>query len=249
MNTVAVKKQISVLTIPKKVGGRFSVFSAVGLFPLAILGVNINNIVNGAQKARDLALSTDFHTNPSLISAIVLFLQLKKGKNINDTFIFLPQLESLGKWYRQLMGESIGKDGKGITPTVSIGSTDLHSVGQLYLGGPKDKITTFIYGNTNLDEVRVPSSSTFNLVPVISEKTIHSIMNAIVEGTKIAYAKQQLPFMEIMFDSLSEMEIAFFMQFKMMEMMFLGTLLGVDTFNQPHVELYKIETKRLLEKL
>ena len=144
---------IDVLNVPKKVGGRYSIFSAVGLFPLALIGCDTDAIRKGAQRLRDSSLEEN---NSAIISAAILYLHYKNNKNINDNFIFLPQLESLGKWYRQLLGESIGKDGKGITPTVSIGSTDLHSVGQLYLGGPKDKITTFISSENTKHQVHVP---------------------------------------------------------------------------------------------
>ena len=183
-----------------------------------------------------------------MTSAAILYLLSQQGKNINDNFIFLPQLESMGKWYRQLMGESVGKEGKGITPTVSIGSTDLHSVGQLYLGGPKDKITTFIYATEELAETTVPEKLIYGLVPVIKGKKIHSIMNAIVQGTKIAYKNQELPHMEIGFDKIDEEALGEFLQFKMIEMMYLGHLMNVNTFDQPHVELYKVETKKILEE-
>ncbi len=246
MQKIAEERKIDFLSLPKKVGGRFSVFSAVGMFPLAILGFNIEKIKETIQTVRDLALEQDVLKNQAVISASILYLHYKNGKNINDNFIFLPQLESMGKWYRQLMGESIGKDGEGITPTVSIGSTDLHSVGQLYLGGRTDKITTFIYGELDRHHTVVPDTTTFNIVTAIKGKSVHNIMEAIVNGTKIAYQKQQLPFTEIIFDFVSEVSIAEFMQFKMMEMMFLGKLIGVNTFDQPHVELYKVETKKIL---
>ncbi len=248
MQKAAEQKGIDVLNLPAKVGGRFSVFSTVGMFPFAVLGFNIDAIRKGTQKMRDMSLQKNVESNPALISAILLFLHSQKGATINDNFIFLPQLESLGKWYRQLMGESIGKEGKGITPTVSIGSTDLHSVGQLYLGGPKNKITTFIYGENTKYEAIVPPKTAFKLVEVIEGKHIHDIMQAIVEGTKKAYTKQGLPFMEIVLDTVSEGELGEFMQFKMMEMMYLGRLMEINTFNQPHVELYKVETKKILEQ-
>src|SRR3989338_7921955 len=142
---------------------------------------------------RDFCLKKTTEDNPAVNSAIVLYLHNKQGKNINYNFIFLPQIESLGKWYRQLQGESIGKNGKGLTPTVSIGSTDLHSVGQLYLGGPRDKITTFIYGENLQDQISVPQNTAFNLVDVISGKSIQKIMSAIVGGVTKAYQSQRLP--------------------------------------------------------
>ncbi|MDA1316678.1 MAG: hypothetical protein O3B87_01485 [bacterium] len=239
---------IDVLYLPQKVGGRYSIFSSVGLFPLALLGVDIEKMMSSAVKMRDLCVNSEGLENIALVSASILFILSQQGKNINDNFIFAPQLESMGKWYRQLMGESVGKDGKGITPTVSIGSTDLHSVGQLYLGGPKDKITTFIYIKPTDGGVIVPQQAYLGLIEMIQGKSISSIMQAIVQGTKKAYENQNLPFMEIELDEISVSEIAAFMQFKMIEMMYLGKLFGVNTFDQPHVELYKTETKRILEE-
>jgi len=237
---------IDVLHLPEKVGCRYSIFSAVGLFPLAVVGIDIVEMIKSAENVRKICVNMQGAENPALVSASILYLQSQQGKAINDNFIFAPQLESMGKWYRQLMGESIGKDGKGITPTVSIGSTDLHSVRQLYLGGPKDKTTTFIYTSKRRETVLVPQQTHLGLVDMIAGKSIPEIMQAIVNGTKKAYEKQELPFMEIGMNEISANEIATFMQFKMIEMMYLGKLFGVNTFNQPHVELYKTETKKIL---
>ena len=154
------------------------------------------------------------------------------------------------------MGESIGKEHDregevvhtGLTPTVSIGSTDLHSVGQLYLGGPRDKITTFIYSTDAEEKVRVPKKRSFpSVVEMINGKSTHDIMGAILEGAKIAYNKNELPFMEIELEGITPYELGAFMQFKMIEMMYLGILLNVNPFDQPNVESYKVETKQLLE--
>lgn len=236
------------LTIPETVGGRYSVFSAVGIFPLLCAGIDVEKLRNGAEKMREICVNSSVKKSPAAQSAALLYHHSLEGKTINDNFMFLPQLESLGKWYRQLMGESIGKDGKGITPTVSIGSTDLHSVGQLYLGGPKDKITTFVYDEYENKEMNVPEEMIFDLVPAIKGKSISNIMQAIVAGTKIAYKKQNIPYMEMVFDGVGEEELGVFLQFKMIEMMYLGKLFEVNAFDQPHVELYKIETKIILEE-
>src|SRR3989344_2448076 len=246
LQTAAEEKQIDVLIIPKKVGGRYSVFSAVGLFPLAVAGIDIDQLILGARNMRDFCLKKTPEDNPAVNSAIVLYLHNKQGKNINDNFIFLPQIESLGKWYRQLQGESIGKNGKGLTPTVSIGSTDLHSVGQLYLGGPRDKITTFIYADGLKEKILVRQKMIFNTVGAISGKSIQKIMDAITQGVKKAYQNQELPFTEIVFEDITEKTLGEFLQFKMIEIMFLGKLMDVNAFDQPQVELYKTETKKIL---
>ena len=183
--------------------------------------------------------------NPAQISSTFLFHHLTMGKNIHDSFFFHPELESLGKWYRQLMGESIGKEGGGITPIVTIGSIDLHSMAQLYLGGPKDKTTEFIYSNKSA-EGAIPQEALFPSLNTVSGKSISVVMSAIQEGTSTAYQKQQLPFFEIAFDEVNCFELGSYMQYKMMEIMYLAHLLKINAFDQPQVELYKIETKRIL---
>ena len=234
------------LPIPNKVGGRFSVFSSVGLFPLACAGVDLSELLKGAMEARKVCLNKSVFKNPSALSAIILFENYVKGKLINDSFFFHPELESLGKWYRQLMGESIGKDGKGITPTVSIGSTDLHSMGQLYLGGIKDKLFTFISIKNHGTEISVPQEPVIEILSELEEKSTSEIMDAILAGVKTAFAKKGLPFVEVILDDISLESLGQFMQFKMIEIMYLGHLLGVNTFDQPSVESYKQETRKIL---
>lgn len=248
MHEKAKEKNISVLFMPNMVGGRYSVFSAVGLFPLLLLGFDVNKIRDGAVKMREICGKKMNEGNIAMISASILYNNYLQGRKINDNFIFSPQLESLGKWYRQLMGESIGKDGKGITPTVSIGSVDLHSMAQLYLDGPNDKVTTFINTSKEDFDITLREDLDFNIIPIIAGKSTKNIMHAIYEGTLLAYKKQGRPFMEVVFDKVDVYEISSFMQFKMLEMMYLGRLLDVNTFNQPAVEIYKIETKRILDE-
>ena len=245
---------ISTLSIPKLVGGRYSVLSAVGLFPLAAIGIDIQQILSGAARMRNLCLAKN--DNPAAISAAILYLASKKGYVINDNFFFNTQLESLGKWYRQLMGESIGKEKStkgdvihaGITPTVSIGSNDLHSVVQLYWGGPRDKYTTFCWNTIPDKDIQTPESLAFKgLIDHIENRKASEVMAAIYGSVKIAYSSLKLPYTEITFEGITPEEIGAYLQFKMIEMMFLGKLLDVNTFDQPNVELYKVETKRLLQ--
>ncbi len=243
----AVSKNISLLPIPSNVGGRYSVFSGVGLLPLALAGVDIEKFLEGAREMRDECLNENILNNPAIISAVVLFLNYKKGKVINNNFFFNSELESLGKWYRQLMAESIGKDEKGITPTVSIGSTDLHSIGQLYVGGIKNKVISFIKSREN-NGVDIPTGLFPDSESLINGKNSNDILNAIFEGVKTVYSEKGVPFMEIILDDISPKAIGKFMQFKMLEMVYLGALLNVNVFNQPDVETYKEETRRILNK-
>jgi len=232
------------------------------MFPLLLAGFDIDALIAGARKMRDICLLSDVVKNPALLSSTLLYLHStiagqdeKQSISINDNFFFNPQLESLGKWYRQLMGESIGKrmdtSGNivraGLTPTVSIGSTDLHSIAQLYLGGPLDKFTSFVYAPESINIARVPAESVFPLLAkAYADKDFSEIMNAIFSGTKEAYRKNKLPFMEVILPEISEEILGQYLQWKMMEMMFLAKLLNVNAFDQPRVEDYKKETRRFL---
>ena len=254
---IAVKEGFSVLEIPKKVGGRYSVFSPVGLYPLGSLGIDIERLLKGATHMREACVDTNIEKNPAAISAAIQYLHYESGRNISDLFLFANDLESLGKWCRQLMAESLGKEFNmkgekvniGITPDISIGSTDLHSMAQLYLGGPLDKFTMFLSVENSNFHINVPTLKEYSeLVYGVQGKSLESIMGAIVEGTKAAFRKGGRPFMEIKLPRKSEYSIGQFLQFKMIETIFLGYLLDVNPFDQPNVESYKEETRKILQK-
>lgn len=253
---VAEIKNFAILKIPEKVGGRFSVFSTVGIFPLCAVGIDIEKFIDGAKEIRDRCIKEEVLENPAILSAVITFLNYKEGKIINDNFFFHSELESLGKWYRQLLAESIGKDkdinnkkvNAGITPTVSIGSTDLHSMAQLYLSGPKDKFTTFLWSQGNNSDLKISAELSLpGLVKNIENKSITNIMESILLGVETSYKKKKLPFVEIILPEIFAYTLGQFMQFKMMETMFLGNLFNVNTFNQPNVDDYKKEIEQLLK--
>lgn len=247
------KMGINLLSIPKMVGGRYSVFSTVGLFPLLLGGIDIESLLSGAEAMKESCVQEN-ETNPAAISAALTFLHNSKGNRLHNSFFFNPEMESVGKWYRQLMGESIGKsydtDGKevhaGITPLVTIGSADLHSMVQLYFGGPRDKYTNLIYVPHKDIELEVGELAFPGLVEGIGGKSYDAIMKAIYEGVKAAYRKNNLPFMEIELAEINEHELGGFLQFRMIEMMYLANLLKLNAFDQPNVEDYKSETRKLL---
>lgn len=252
---LAAKSGFATLAIPKRVGGRYSVFSPAGLFPLAVLGVDVEELLAGAATMRERCLSDDIMNNPAAIAAIIQYLHYKGGRNIAELFLFATDFESVGKWWRQLLAESCGKEfdrsGKrriwaGITPTVSIGSTDLHSVAQLALGGPQDKLTTFVTVGEKL-ETRVPDLKEYeSLVPNLQGKSLKEIMDAILQGAMIAYGQGKRPYCHIELPSCSAYCLGQFLQLEMMETMLLASLLDVNPFDQPGVESYKAETRRML---
>jgi glucose-6-phosphate isomerase len=248
----ATKEEIALLSLPKEIGGRFSGFSAVGLFPLALAGIDIKELLAGA---RDVTASFFTKENHALRFAEDVYRAEKHGASILNFFFFNPELESLGKWARQLYGESLGKQfdktGKevraGITPIVSIGSVDLHSMAQLYLGGPRDKMTLFIYVPER-SRMKVPQHGLFlNLVPAVSEKSPDSIMQAIYGGTIAAYHTHRLPYCEAFLPAVSPYALGMFLQWHMLAVMYLGEMWHLNTFDQPNVEDYKKVTKQILE--
>jgi glucose-6-phosphate isomerase len=245
------KHHITCLSVPQAIGGRYSVLSAVGLFPLALLGVDITALCKGAAMIIPVCTNTDILDNPAALSAALLYAHYRKGKNIHDTFLFSVDLENMGRWYRQLMGESIGKTNKhheqiGITPTVSIGTTDLHSVGQLYIGGPSDKFTTFIVVKKNKSDLVVPKHLLQMLTSFSADKTLVQIMNTMVQGVQDIYYEHKRPFVTIRLPAKSELYLGQLLQLKMFEMVYLAHLLEVSPFDQPHVESYKQQTRKLL---
>jgi glucose-6-phosphate isomerase len=245
------------LALPPIVGGRYSVFSPVGLLPLGLLGLAPAEFRAGAVAELERCTNSNLSLNPAAQSALIQYYFYQQGMKIHDTFVFGSGLESLGKWYRQLLGESIGKskgsgsgaERVGITPTVSVGSTDLHSVGQLYLGGPNVRVTTFVSYRPKQSALTLSTERVWpTIVPIVAGKSPSAVLAAIQEGTKAAYNTNRMPFMSVELESATPSELGAFMQFKMCEMMYLGHLMGVNPFDQPHVEQYKIVTKEILER-
>lgn len=234
-----------VLDIPEIVGDRYAVFSTEGLFPLTCAGIDVGKALEGAMAARSIGLKREAEENQVALSAILLYQNYLDGKIINENFFFNAELESLGKWYRQLISESVGKNGKGVTPTVAIGPADMHSVGQLHLGGPNDKFFTFVFAKSD-ENLSMPKRQRLSPLDILSEKSTSDITAAIYEGVKSTYLNNRRPFVEIRLDEISEYEIGFYMQFKMMETMYLGKLFGVDAFDQPSVESYKEAARKIL---
>lgn len=245
------------LPVPTLVGGRYSVFSAVGLFPLFLAGVDVEGFRDGGRDMLHAVISFNERENYATRSAEEIFAALVSGCNMFNIFHFTPELESLGKWERQLIAESIGKekdiDGKivhaGITPIVSIGSSDLHSMAQLFLGGPRDKFTMFVRANDPTD-MRVHSDGVCaKLAGGAISKTPSDIMDAILGGTMGAYEKHGLPFSEVRLPAISSYTLGLYMEWRMATVIYLAKLMNVDAFNQPNVEDYKKVTREILNQV
>lgn len=243
---LAKEKKAQRLPVPQAVGGRFSVFSAVGLLPLALADIDVEELLAGARRAVADGVSADLKKNRSIVSACLTHIHAGLGRSIHNTFLFSPRFEGLGKWERQLIAESLGKDGKGITPIVSIGSTDLHSMAQLYWGGPDDKFTHLVSSFTGEVHAVPQHPALAGLVANIHGASLESIMQAIYGGVKAAYAQKERPIVEIDLGKADARELGYYFQFRMLEVMYLGCLMDVNAFDQPAVEMYKEVTRSLL---
>lgn len=241
----AQQESYTTLEIPANVGGRYSIMSAAGLFPLAMLGINIHDL---CAAAADVVTHTmdQGPTSMAATSAALLAVAYSHGIHIHDLFVFDPWLASLGSWYRQLLAESIGKISVrdstsvaiGFTPTVSIGSTDLHAMAQRILAGPRNTITTFVSIKHHEHDITVTHNQSLT--------SVTHIMHALLVGAQRAYQQAACPFTHCIMERKDAYTVGQFMQWKMIETIYLGFLLGVNPFDQPQVELYKQETRKIV---
>lgn len=253
LDNYAKENKFKLIHIEESVGGRYSVFSPVGILPLMVCGVNCYKLLEGAQDEITEIIS---NKDPIPIqSAISIYDSYKNKKNQLNLFFFVKQFVGLGMWYKQLIGESLGKefDKKnkkihfGITPIISLGSTDLHSMAQLFIGGPNNTHHQIIstINQDRFNELKVSQSQ--ELIPDLKELSLQQIHQAIINGLKKAFDKRKISYDEYIFGNFSEYEIGKFMQSKMIEMMCLGYLCNLNPFDQPNVEEYKIFTKEELK--
>ena len=249
----AVNNNINFFEIPKNVGGRFSVFSNVGLVPLYLVGVDINNLLNGAKEV----ISSFFakgHFYIPLIKKAYFLVQNKDKYNINVIFSYSSLLESFNKWYVQLWGESLGKINKknefvGLTPIGLIGPNDQHSFLQLIMQGSKDKSVTFIIVEDFKQDIIIPDITLKPLkeLDILNNISLNKLINLQANSTYEAIKNLgDIPIDMIKIEKIDEYNIAKLMQSFMILTSLVGVLFGINTYDQPAVELGK---KILKEKL
>lgn len=241
--------------VPDDVGGRFSVFSAVGLVPFALVGLDIDQIINGV-KDMDLALkNTDIHQNIAAQGALIHYLMdTKLGKRLSVMMPYSSRLKYVSDWYVQLWAESLGKEFNnsgekvniGPTPIKALGATDQHSQIQLYNEGPNDKIITFIRVE-NFDTVlEIPKVFEYTGIGYLGGKTINDLMNAEADSTKVALADCSRPTLTISVEKINEYNIAQLLYMLEVQTAIAGELYNINTFNQPGVEQAKNYTYALM---
>lgn len=246
LNKLIEKKGYKKFVIPNDVGGRFSVLTPVGLIPIAIAGIDIKTLFYGAVSAYE---KYEEDAEPILEYAALRHALHEEGITIDVFASFEPELKSLGGWIQQLLGESEGKEGKGIFPTVASYSTDLHSLGQFIQQGQRSLMETFIIVDKPFSSLEVTElEGNDDNLNYLAGKSFHEINTKAREGTTEAHHDGRVPIVCIKMDALNAEnlgELIYF--FELLTGVFVYSL-GVNPFNQPGVEDYKKAMYRLLGK-
>lgn len=235
--------------IPDDVGGRFSVLTAVGLLPIATSGINIDEIMKGANDARVDYDNENLEDNHCYQYAAVRNVLHRKGKNIELMVNYEPALHFIGEWWKQLYGESEGKDQKGIFPASVDFSTDLHSMGQYVQDGRRDLFETVFNVETPKREATIKEDDKdLDGLNYLSEKTIDFVNKKAFEGTVLAHVDGNVPNLVINIPKLDEYNYGYLVYFFEKACAISGYILGVNPFDQPGVEAYKRNMFALLGK-
>ena len=244
------KEGYKTFIIPDNVGGRFSVLTPVGLLPIAVAGFDIEKLVEGARDMEKVCGSeTPFAENPAAIYAATRNELYKQGKKIEILVNYNPKLHYMNEWWKQLYGESEGKDGKGIYPSAVDFSTDLHSMGQWIQEGERTIFETVISVENPDNELRVPSDKeNLDGLNFLAGKRVDEVNKMAELGTQLAHVDGGVPNMRLVVPQLNEYYLGQVIYFFEKACGISGYLLEVNPFNQPGVEAYKKNMFALLNK-
>ena len=249
LKTLSNEEGYETFVIPDNVGGRFSVLTAVGLLPIATAGIDIDRLMNGARLAQEKYSNPNLKNNDCYKYAVARNLLYNSGKVIEVLANYEPKLHYFTEWWKQLYGESEGKDLKGIFPAGVDLTTDLHSMGQYIQDGERDLMETVLKINTNSSEIKVQTDDqNLDGLNYLVGKTLGYINSKAMEGTIEAHVTGNVPNFLIEIDRLDEENIGELIYFFEKSVAISGSILEVNPFNQPGVEEYKKNMFRLLEK-
>ncbi len=256
LHPVVSKYKLESFSIPVNVGGRFSVFSPVGLFPAAVLGMDIDAMVAGCRSMDKRCSKLSLMENPAALRAAVQYMMdRKKGKCMSVMMPYVDGLRDIADWYRQLWAESLGKqyslDGEevfaGQTPIKALGATDQHSQVQLYREGPNDKIYNFLEVKRFDKSLRIPETLTdIDALGYLRGKSMNKLMSAELRGTLDALKENNRPVIRTILPRVNANTVAQLLYMLEVETAVAGRLYNVNTFDQPGVEAGKIIARKLM---
>jgi glucose-6-phosphate isomerase len=239
--------------IPDGVGGRFSVLTAVGLLPAAVLGIDIVKMLEGAAEMTKRCQTGSIGENPALdYTAVSHLLEMHMGLRTRIFSTWGKKLEAVGLWYDQLLAESLGKEERGAFPLTIVNTRDLHSRGQQHQEGVRDKlITNVVVQNSRGPAPAIPKfGDDFNQDDLnrLSHKNLNDVMTAAIQGTNQAYAEVNRPTTDIIIPELDAHALGQLFQMLMLATVFEGRLIGINPYGQPGVEAYKKNMNAILAK-
>ena len=249
LKNLATEEGYETFVVPDDVGGRFSVLTAVGLLPIAVSGADIDKLMEGAAEGRKMALEAPFEENDALKYAALRNILLRKGKAIEILANYEPSVHYVSEWWKQLYGESEGKDQKGIFPASVDLTTDLHSMGQFIQDGARNMFETVINIEKSREEIIIGEEPVdLDGLNYLAGKSVDFVNKSAMNGTILAHTDGQVPNFMVNVPEVNEFylgELFYFFEFACGVS---GYLLGVNPFNQPGVESYKKNMFALLGK-
>lgn len=249
LHTIAKENNYQTFKIPNNIGGRYSVLTAVGLFPIAVANINVDKLLNGAISAYNKYNNSNLNENDCYKYAVIRNLLYHKDKNIEIFASYEPRLHYFIEWLKQLFGESEGKDGKGIFPVGVEFTTDLHSLGQYIQDGRRNLFETVLnIENTNENIVMIKEKNNLDNLNYLEGLTLDYINHKAMEGTIDAHVSNDVPNILISVEKLDEETIGELIYFFELACAMSGFILNVNPFNQPGVEKYKQNMFKLLNK-
>ena len=235
--------------IPDDVGGRYSVLSPVGLLPLAVAGYNIQDMIEGAKKAYQDASDPDLLNNVSYQYAVLRYMLYTQGKKIEMLASYEPNMQYVNEWWKQLFGESEGKENKGLFISSALFSTDLHSLGQYIQEGERHLFETIIHIDAPKKDITIqPQDQDLDGLNYLAGKTLSYVNTKAEEGTLLAHQEGRVPNIVLHLDNVSEASFGYMMYFFEIACAMSAYLIDINPFDQPGVESYKKHMFQLLGK-
>lgn len=249
LKKLATEEGYESFVVPDDVGGRYSVLTAVGLLPIAVSGADIDQLMQGAASMRERCINNDFKNNDSVLYAAVRNILLRKGKSIEILANYEPSFHYVAEWWKQLFGESEGKDQKGIFPAAVDLTTDLHSMGQFIQDGQRTMFETVLNLEKSTCELKIEEEEVdLDGLNYLAGKTVDFINKSAMKGTLLAHTDGHVPNLIVKIPEQNEFylgELFYFFEFACGVS---GYILGVNPFDQPGVESYKKNMFALLGK-
>ena len=250
LKTLSVNEGYTTFVVPDDVGGRYSVLTAVGLFPIAMAGIDINDMLKGAADSREKFDNPDLLSNDAYQYAVARQVLCKQGYPAEMFVTYELQLAMFAEWWKQLFGESEGKEGKGVLPTSATFSTDLHSLGQFIQEGTKVLYETVLKVEKPIADLEIPSDAdNLDNLNYLAGKTVDFVNKKACEGTVDAHVNTGgVPNIQITVDEMTAYSFGYLVYFFEIACAMSVYLLEVNPFNQPGVEVYKKNMFKLLGK-